>query len=300
MTTSATSYPTVRPRRSVLYMPGSNPRAMEKARSLPVDGIILDLEDAVGPDGKTQARDQVVEAVKAGGFGSREVIVRINGLDTPWHVDDLTAVAHAQPDAVLIPKVTSPQQLESIGHRLLDMQIDQRTRLWAMIETPLALFNVLAIASEGRDAEARLACLVMGTNDLAKETRARLVPGREPMVPWLAICVAAARVYGIDILDGVFNDLNDPDGLERECLQARNMGFDGKTLIHPNQIGACNAAFSPTFDEIAQAKRVIAAFEEPENRDKGVVQVDGRMVERMHADMARRTLAIAEAIEERS
>jgi citrate lyase subunit beta/citryl-CoA lyase len=287
---------TIRPRRSVLYMPGSNARAIEKARTLPVDGVILDLEDAVAPDAKAQARQQVVEAVKAGGFGSREVFIRINGLDTPWSVDDLTAAAGAGPDAILVPKISTPDQLEMIGQRLLDMRADLKIRVWAMIETPLALFNILSLAKEARDSESRLAGFVMGTNDLAKETRARIVPGRAPMVPWLATCVAAARAYGADIVDGVYNNVADMEGFKQECAQARDMGFDGKTLIHPNQIDPCNTAFSPTADEVAEARKIIAAFELPENKDKGVVQIEGRMVERMHAEMARRTIAIAEAI----
>jgi citrate lyase subunit beta/citryl-CoA lyase len=288
---------TIRPRRSVLYMPGSNARAIDKARTLPVDGVILDLEDAVAPDAKAEARAQVAEAVKAGGFGAREVFIRINGLDTPWSVDDLQAAVTAAPDAILVPKVSQVDQLEMIGQRLLDIKADRKIRIWAMIETPLALFNVLALAAKAHDSETRLAGFVMGTNDLAKETRARQVPGRAPMLPWLANCVAAARAHGIDILDGVYNDLSDPDGLRRECEQARDFGFDGKTLIHPNQIGPCNMAFSPTPDEVAQANAMIAAFDLPENKDKGVVQIGGRMVERMHAEMARRTVAIAEAIE---
>lgn len=287
----------IRPRRSVLYMPGSNARAIDKARTLPVDGVILDLEDAVAPDAKAEARAQVAAAVKAGGFGAREVFIRINGLDTPWSVDDLQAAVTAAPDAILVPKVSQVDQLEMIGQRLLDMKADHKIRIWAMIETPLALFNVLALAAKAHDSETRLAGFVMGTNDLAKETRARQVPGRAPMLPWLANCVAAARAHGIDILDGVYNDLSDPDGLRRECEQARDFGFDGKTLIHPNQIGPCNMAFSPTTEEVAQAKAMIAAFDLPENKDKGVVQIGGRMVERMHAEMARRTVMIAEAIE---
>jgi citrate lyase subunit beta/citryl-CoA lyase len=289
----------IRPRRSVLYMPGSNARAIEKARTLPADAVILDLEDSVAPDAKAAARQQVVDAVKAGGFGAREVIVRVNGLDTPWHVDDVTAAAHAAPDAILVPKIATPQQLEAIGQRLLDMRTDLRTRIWAMIETPLAIFNILALAAEAADSEARLAAFVMGTNDLAKETRARIVPGRAPMVPWLMSCVAAVRIHGIDILDGVYNDLGNAEGFARECAEARDMGFDGKTLIHPGQIEPCNAAFSPGADEVAQARKIIAAFDLPENKDKGVVQLDGRMVERLHADMARRTVAIAQAIAER-
>jgi citrate lyase subunit beta/citryl-CoA lyase len=286
-----------RPRRSVLYMPGSNARAIEKARSLPADGVILDLEDAVAPDAKAQARQQVADAVKAGGFGAREVFIRVNGIDTPWHADDLAAAAHAAPDGILVPKVGTVDTLERVGQRLLDMKTDRKTRIWAMIETPEAIFNINALAAKAHDSETRLAGFVMGTNDLAKETRARLIPGRAPMVSWLALCVLAAHGHGIDVLDGVYNDLNNPKGLEAECAQARDMGFDGKTLIHPNQIGPCNTAFSPTFDEVAQARKTIAAFDLPENQDKGVVQIDGRMVERMHAEMARRTVSIANAIE---
>ncbi len=290
---------TIRPRRSVLYIPGSNARALEKAKALPVDGVILDLEDAVAPDAKAAACDQVVAAVKAGGFGAREVLIRINGIGTPWLAEDLTAAVAAAPDAVLIPKISAFEQLEMIGRRLLDMRADHRTRIWAMIETPAAVFNVRAIAAAAKDSETRLSGFVMGTNDLAKETRARLLPGRAPMVAWLTTCVLAAREYGIDILDGVYNDIANAEGFAQECAQARDFGFDGKTLIHPNQIEPCNAAFSPTPDEVAQARKMIAAFDLPENHDKGVVQIGGRMVERMHAEMARRTVAIAEAIEGR-
>ncbi len=291
---------TIRPRRSVLYMPGSNARAIEKARSLPTDAVILDLEDSVAPDAKEQARKQVMAAVTAGGFGPREVIVRVNGIDTPWHADDLAAAAHAAPDAVLVPKISTPQQIEMIGQRLLDMRTDHRTRLWAMIETPIALFHILSLAATAQDSETRLAAFVMGTNDIAKETRARIVPGRAPMLAWLMDCIAAAHIYGIDILDGVYNDLGNAEGFAQECAEARNMGFDGKTLIHPNQIEPCNAAFSPSAEEVAQARKMIAAFDLPENKDKGVVQIDGRMVERLHAEMARRTVEIAQAIEARS
>jgi citrate lyase subunit beta/citryl-CoA lyase len=288
---------TFRPRRSLLYMPGSNARAIEKARTLPADGVILDLEDAVAPEAKEQARRQAADAVKAGGFGSREVFIRVNGIDTPWHADDLTAAAHAGPDGILIPKVGKVETLERVGQRLLDMKCDLKTRVWAMIETPEAIFNINALAAEAHDSETRLAGFVMGTNDLAKETRARLVPSRAPMVSWLAICVLAAHGHGIDILDGVYNDLSDASGFEAECLQGRDMGFDGKTLIHPNQIEPSNRIFSPGAEEVAQARKTIAAFELPENKNQGVAQIDGRMVERMHAEMARRTVAIADAIE---
>lgn len=287
---------TVRPRRSVLYMPGSNARAIEKARTLPADGVILDLEDAVAPEAKAAARKQVMDAVKTGGFGAREVFVRVNGIDTPWHTDDLAAAAQAAPDVILVPKISTSDQLEMIGQRLLDMGTDHRTRVWAMIETPFAILNIRDIASAAADSETRLSGFVLGTNDLAKETAARIVPGRAPMLSWLATCILAACACGIAILDGVYNDLGNMDGFSRECAQARDMGFDGKTLIHPSQIGPCNDAFSPSGEEVAQARRIIAAFERPENKDKGVVQLDGRMVERLHADIARRTVAIADAI----
>jgi len=290
----------IHPRRSVLYMPGTNARALEKARTLPCDAVILDLEDAVAPGAKETARHQVMTAVAAGGFGAREVIVRINGLDTAWWLDDLSAAASARPDGILVPKVSKPADLQIIAERLIDIAADQNTKMWAMIETPLAIINAAEIAATARDAKSRLAGFVMGTNDLAKETRARLLQGRAPMAPWLATAVLAAHAYGIDILDGVYNDIADEEGFRRECGQGRDLGFDGKTLIHPNQIAPCNAAFSPSEAEITQARKIIAAFELPENQAKGVVQLDGRMVERMHADMARRTVAIADAISARS
>jgi len=291
---------TIRPRRSVLYMPGSNARAMDKARTLPVDAVILDLEDSVAPNAKGVARQQVLDAVGAGGFGGREIIIRINGLDTSWWIEDVDVVAKARPDAVLVPKVSGAQLLEDLADRLVDISADHRIRVWAMMETPLAILHAAEIAAAAADVETRLAAFVMGTNDLARETRARMSAGRAAMLPWLMTCVAAARAHGLDIIDGVFNDLGDPEGFARECAQGRDMGFDGKTLIHPSQVAACNAAFSPSQDEVAQARNIIAAFERPENRDKGVVALDGRMVERLHADMARRTLAIHEAIAARA
>jgi citrate lyase subunit beta / citryl-CoA lyase len=290
----------IRPRRSVLYMPGSNARAIEKARTLPADAVILDLEDSVAPEAKPAARQQVMDAVTAGSFGAREVIVRINGLDTQWWLDDLNAVAKAKPDAVLVPKVSRPDHLEDVAERLVDISADQKIRVWAMMETPLAMLNARDIAAAASDVETRLAAFVMGTNDLAKETRAKITPGRAAMLPWLMNCVAAGRAFGLDIIDGVYNDLADADGFARECSEARGMGFDGKTLIHPNQIAPCNAAFSPSAEEVAHAQKIIAAFDLRENRDKGVVQLEGRMVERLHAEMARRTVAIAQAIEARS
>ena len=286
----------IRPRRSALYMPGANARAMEKAKTLPCDAVILDLEDAVAPDAKAAAREQVMTAVAARGFGAREVIVRINGLDTAWWLEDLEAAAKAHPDGILVPKVSKPAHLETVASRLIDIAADRKIHVWAMIETPLAIINAAEIAAMARDAEIRLAGFMMGTNDLAKETRARLMPGRGPMMSWLATAVLAAHAHGIDILDGVYNDINDAEGFRRECAQGRDMGFDGKTLVHPSQIAPCNAAFSPSDDEIAQARRIIAVFELPENHAKGVVQMDGRMIERMHADIARRTIALADGI----
>src|SRR5579862_117708 len=291
---------TVRPRRSVLYMPGSNARALEKARELPADCLILDMEDAVAPEAKGQARDLIVKSLKNGGFGSREVLVRINGLDTRWWVEDLNAVAVAKPDAVLVPKISNPAQLQDLAARIVDMGTDPKIRVWAMMETPLAMLNVGPIAAAALDSETRLTGFVMGTNDLAKDTRARLVPGRAPMLPWLMNCVAAARAYGLDILDGVYNDLGNAEGFVEECKQARDLGFDGKTLIHPRQIEPCNEAFSPSKDEVDVARKMIAAFDLPENENKGVLQIDGRMVERLHAEMARRTVAIADAIEKQA
>jgi citrate lyase subunit beta / citryl-CoA lyase len=289
---------TVRPRRSVLYMPGSNPRALEKVRELPADVLILDLEDAVAPEAKLQAREAVVKAIQQG-FGDREVLVRINGLDTRWWVEDIDAAASARPDAVLVPKVSSPRQLQDLAARLVDMGTDPHVRVWAMMETPLAMLNVRDIAAAALDSETRLAGFVMGTNDLAKDTRARLVPGRAPMLPWLMNCLAAARAYGLDILDGVYNDIGDAAGFAAECRQARDLGFDGKTLIHPRQIEPCNEAFSPTAEEVDAARKIIATFDLPENENKAVLQIEGRMVERLHAELARRTVAIADAIAKR-
>jgi citrate lyase subunit beta / citryl-CoA lyase len=286
---------TIRPRRSVLYMPGSNARAMEKARELPADAVIFDLEDAVAPDAKATARELIVQALKKGGFGNREVLVRINGLDTAWWLDDL-AVAAARPDAVLVPKVSTPEQLRDVAKHLVGVRAEMGVRVWAMMETPLAMLNARDIAACALDPQSRLAGFVMGTNDLAKDTRARIVPGRAPMLPWLMNCVAAARAFGLDILDGVYNELGNADGFAAECRQAHELGFDGKTLIHPSQIAPCNAAFSPTGEEVAWARKIIAAFELSENKNKGVIQIDGRMVEILHADMARRTVAIADAI----
>jgi citrate lyase subunit beta/citryl-CoA lyase len=283
----------------MLYMPASNARALEKARTLPVDGIIIDLEDAVAPDAKLEARARVVETLKQGGFGEREVIVRINALDTPWGNDDLVALAHSAFDGILLPKVSDAAILERVGTRLLDLHVGLHVRVWAMMETMFAVLRAPEIAALAKDSETRLAGFVLGTNDLVKESNARIVPGRAPLAPWLMQCVAAARAYGLVILDGVYNGIGDADGFRAECEQGRDMGFDGKTLIHPSQVEPCNAVFSPDPAEVAEARHIIAAFDRPENKDKGVLQIDGRMVERMHAEIARRTVAIADAISER-
>ncbi len=286
----------LRPRRSVLYMPASNARALEKAKVLDADGIIIDLEDAVAPDAKDLARQQACAAIAAGGFGRREVILRVNGLDTAWGHADVAAVAKAGADAVLFPKISSAGEVARCEAALRDAGVLEKSKLWIMIETPLAILNLREIAATAAMPSSRLSCFVMGTNDLAKETRARLTPGRMPMLGWLSTAVAAARAHGLDILDGVYNGLQDEAGLIRECEEGRDMGMDGKTLIHPNQISPANQVFAPSDQEIEQARTIVAAFDLPENQSKGVITVDGRMVELMHAEMGRRTLAIAEAI----
>ncbi|EIM29366.1 HpcH/HpaI aldolase/citrate lyase family protein [Microvirga lotononidis] len=286
----------IRPRRSALYMPGSNARAIEKARTLAADVVIFDLEDAVAPDLKTQAREQVCAAVKAGGYGRRELVIRVNALETPWGEADLAAAVAAAPDAILVPKVSSAETLAAVGLRLRKLGAAERTGIWAMIETPLAILRAESIASAAHDVDTRLSCFVMGTNDLAKDTRTRLLPGRAAMLPWLMTALAAARAHGIDILDGVYNTLSDESGFRAECEQGRDCGFDGKTLIHPDQIAAANGIFAPSEHEIESARTIVAAFEQPENRARGAISLGGRMVERLHAEMARRTLAMAEAI----
>ena len=289
-----------RPRRSVLYMPGSNAKALAKAAALPADSLIFDLEDSVAPDQKIAARERVAEAVRAGGFGGREIVIRVNGPHTPWAEEDLAAASAAGPDAVLLPKVDGPGAIMAAARTLREAGAPERTRLWAMMETPNAILNAGSIASVAADSTSRLAVMVMGLNDLAKETRARLTPGRPTMTAWLATCVVAARAHGVDIIDGVFNDIEDLDGFRDECLQGRDMGLDGKTLIHPSQIDICNDAFAPTSAEIESAAAIIAAFALPENAGKGVIQLDGRMVELLHAEMARKTLAVADAITARA
>jgi len=290
----------IRPRRSALYMPGSNARAIEKAKTLAADVVIFDLEDAVAPEAKAQAREQVCAVVQAGGYGLRELVIRINALETPWGEADLAAAIAAAPDAILVPKVSSAETLAAVGLRLRKLGAAERTKIWAMIETPLAILRAENIASAARDVDTRLACFVMGTNDLAKDTRARLLPGRAAMLPWLMTALAAARAHGIDILDGVYNNLSDADGFRTECEQGRDCGFDGKTLIHPDQIAAANEIYAPSQQEIESARAIVAAFERPENAGKGAISLNGRMVERLHAEMAKRTMALAEAIAEQA
>ena len=286
----------LRPRRSCLYMPGSNARALEKSRSLPADTLILDLEDAVAPDAKAMARNQVTEAVKAGGFGRREVVIRVNGLTTPWGPEDMAAAAAAAPDAILVPKVSTPGDVMMAAKAMREAGAPETTRLWAMMETPLAMLNADSIARTAVDPASRLSVFIMGTNDLAKETRARLTPGRPSMLAWLSICVAAARAQKIEIIDGVYNDFSNEAGLRAECEQGRDFGMDGKTLIHPNQIGPCNEIFAPSTDEVAFARKIIDVFSQPANAAKGAIQIEGKMVELLHAEIARRTVAIADAI----
>ena len=285
-----------RPRRSVLYMPGSNAKALAKASTLPADALILDLEDSVSPDAKEAARGQVVEAVRGGNFGGREIVIRVNGPHTPWGPDDLTAAIAAGPDAILLPKVDGPGAIMVAARSMREGGAPDKTRLWAMMETPNAILSAGSIAAVAADSASRLAVLVMGLNDLAKETRARLTPGRPAMTAWVASCAIAARAHGVDIIDGVFNDIKDLDGFRAECVQGRDMGLDGKTLIHPGQIDICNEVFAPTPAEIDSARAIIDAFALPQNAGKGVIQVNGRMVELLHAEMAGRTLAIADAI----
>jgi citrate lyase subunit beta/citryl-CoA lyase len=285
-----------RPRRSVLYMPGSNARAIAKARSLPADAIILDLEDSVSPDAKVAARAEVVHAVRQGGFGARELVIRINGAHTPWGEEDLAAAISAAPDAILLPKVDGPGSIMLAGRALSDANAPERTRVWAMMETPMAILSAGSIAATSADPAARLEVLVMGLNDLAKETRARLKSGRNAFSAWIAQCVAAARAHGCDILDGVYNDLQNKEGFRMECEQGRDIGMDGKTLIHPSQIDVCNEVFAPSAEEVESARAILAAFALPENAGKGVVQLNGRMVELLHAELASRTLAIADGI----
>jgi citrate lyase subunit beta / citryl-CoA lyase len=283
---------TTRPRRSVLYMPGANERALEKAKGLAADALILDLEDAVAPDAKAEARDRVCAAAQSGEYGRREITIRANGADTEWYEADVAAIAAAGPDALLVPKVGSADEVHAIERALEAGGAPDRTRIWVMVETPSAVRNAYEIAS----ASERLSVLVVGTNDLAKELRAEHVPGRAPLVTALQQLVVGAREGGKVIVDGVYNDLDDADGFAAECLQGRQFGMDGKTLIHPKQLEAANRVFAPSEDEVEHARTVIDAFEEAEREGRGVVTVNGRMVENLHVEQARETVARADAI----
>jgi citrate lyase subunit beta / citryl-CoA lyase len=286
----------IRPRRSLLFMPGSNPRALEKARILPADGIILDIEDSVAPDAKATARDQIAQAIGAKGFGKREVLIRVNSLDSPWWKDDIAMAGKARPDGILVPKIYGVEDFVAIGRSLRDINADASIKVWAMIETARAVLHAEELAAASRDLDMRLAGFVFGPNDISRETRIRMLPGRAAMIPMITHCILATRAHGLEILDGPYSDFSNVDGFALECAQARDLGFDGKTLIHPGQIVACNAIFTPPEEEVAQARKIIAAFERPENAARGAIQLDGQMVERLHAEMAKRTIAIADAI----
>lgn len=273
-------------------MPGANTRALEKAKGLSADSLILDLEDAVAPDAKAEARDNVVAALTSGEYGNRELTIRVNGLDTDWHADDLAAAAAAGPAAVVVPKVNSPADVAAIEAGLQAGGAPEHTKIWAMVETPQAMLDCANIAA----ASERLTVLVMGTNDLAKELHAAHVPGRQPLLTGLGLCLLGARAAGKVILDGVYNDVRDPEGFEAECRQGAQMGFDGKTLIHPGQLDAANAVFAPAAAEVESSREIIAAFEAAQREGKGVVTVNGRMIENLHVENARRVLAMADAI----
>lgn len=281
-----------RPRRSALYLPASNAKALAKARTLPADVIILDLEDAVAPEAKTQARAAALAALREGGFGSREMVIRANGLDTPWGADDLAAVAGSGADAVLVPKVTTPDDVIACERALAGAP--GTLQLWAMIETCGAVARLDAIAALA--AITRLSLWVMGTNDLAKEMRARLTPERTAFLPALTLAVCAARAHRVAVLDGVCNEFRDLAVFRAEAEQGLLFGFDGKTVIHPDQIGPCNEVFSPSEAELDWARAVIAAFALPDNAGKGAIRVDGKMTELLHLDQARRLIAVAQSI----
>jgi citrate lyase subunit beta/citryl-CoA lyase len=291
---------TFRPTRSALYMPGSNTRALEKARTLAADAVILDLEDAVAPDAKVTARDNVCAVVKAGGFGPRQVVIRVNALDTPWGEADITAASAAAPDAILLPKPNSSADIDRASVALRRAGAPETTKLWAMMETSLAIMNARELAAAASHAGSRLSCLVLGLNDLVKETRVELDAERTAALYWMSASVTAARAYGLTVLDGVYNNFKDAAGLERECAAGRRLGFDGKTLIHPDQIAASNIAFAPPAAEVEWSRKIITAFDQPDNKGKGVITIEGRMVELLHAEIARRTVAIADAIAARA
>ena len=284
-----------RPRRSCLYMPGANERALEKAKSIAADTLLLDLEDAVAPDAKVEARDRVCEAVKAGGYGKREIIIRMNGLDTQWGSEDLEAAVAAGPNGILAPKVSSAAEVRALDEALTKAGAKADFALWIMIETPLSILNIQEIAASA--STSRLTTFVMGTNDLAKDMRALMTPDRIAFQTQLTMAVTAARAYGITAIDGVYNDIKNSEGFEAECQQGRVMGFDGKTLIHPAQVETCNTVFSPSDADVAQAQDIIAAFADPENAGKGVLKVNGKMTEILHLEEAKRLIEMEKAIQ---
>lgn len=287
---------TYRPRRSVLYVPASNEKALAKIATLDCDGVIVDLEDAVAPADKVAARDRLAAVFAGRADRRREMIVRVNALSSEWGADDLRAAAACEPDAILLPKVDTPRDVLEAGDLLDDAFVPDSVKLWAMIETPRALLNIGAIAELGRDPASRLDCFVAGTNDLVKDTGVLATPDRRYLVPWLMQMVLAARAGGLDMIDGVSNDFRDLDGFARQCAEAAAMGFDGKTLIHPAQIEAANRAFAPTPEAVAEARLVSEAFAQPGNAGKGVIALNGRMVERLHLAQAEKLLAKVAAI----
>ena len=284
----------VRPRRSVLYMPGANTRALEKARALPADALIFDLEDAVAPDAKEAARGNVVAAAQSKAYGKREIAIRCNGLATPWGKADIAAIAGSGADALLVPKVESAAEVATVVSLLDAAGAPSSMAVWAMMETPKGILR----AEEVAGSHPRLALFVMGTNDLVKDMRARHTPMRLPMVTALGLGMLAARAHGLTILDGVYNDIQDTEGFRAVCRQGLEMGFDGKTLIHPSQVEPCNEVFAPSVAELEMAGRIVAAFKAAQAEGKGVVTVDGRMIENLHVEQAERALALAAAIEE--
>jgi citrate lyase subunit beta/citryl-CoA lyase len=283
----------LRPRRSALYIPGSNYRGLDKGRSIPADALILDLEDAVLPEQKRDARSAVAAAVGVHAYGRREVVVRVNGLDTPWIASDIAAAATSRPDAILVPKISRVDDIRRARGALAAAQAPRELALWVMIETPLGVLNAQAIAANALGPGAEITAMVIGTNDLSKETGTRIQPGRALMLPWLTQVLAAGRAFGLAVLDGTHIDLDDMDGFRAECEQGRDLGMDGKTLIHPKQVPIANEVFAPSPEEIVWARKVIAAFRAPENADKAVIMAGGRMLERLHERMARRILDVA-------
>ena len=282
---------TYRPRRSVLYMPAANERALEKAKDIQADALIFDLEDAVAPDSKEVAREQACAAAASSEYGNRELTIRCNGLDTPWGKDDVLAAAAAGPAAVVIPKVDGSSYLDEISELLNQGGAPSSTQIWAMVETPIGILHVEEIARHER-----MSVMVLGTNDMAKELRASITADRQALLPYLAMCLLSARAAGVAILDGVYNDIKDESGFKDVCVQGAEMGFDGKTLIHPNQVAPTNEIFSPSLDELDFHRRIIEEFEAAEKEGRGVLTVDGKMIENLHVDEARRALAVADAI----